>query len=334
MKFGRFALPLALACLFYFDPPMASDAAAPALDRQNAAAQSDASAMRIAAEALDRAAAHRKAPPSTVGPGLPPALRVWLHAGLADARTEKNDVTRAAELRALAASLRMGAALAERRSGAPPAHLTADVRQVLTEPAFRANVSAAPPQKREQSWLGRALQAIAKWWASVMFRVIGAAAGTPVIGNIFAIILITAAAAALAFLVFRIALLIAARRAREPELNLDGMPLTALASADETYDHARAAARSGSYGLAIALLFQAALLALDRSGRVPYDSARTAGEYRRAVRRSVAAAAASFETLARAFTYVAYAQAPAGESDWRAADAAYMSMNVAAADRP
>jgi hypothetical protein len=334
MNFGRFALTVALACSFSVVPPTASGAAAPARDRQNAAAQTDASAMRTAAVALDRAAAHRKAPPSNVAPGLSPALRAWLHAGLADARTEKNAVTRAAELRALAASLRMGATLAERRSGAPPAHLNADVRQVLTEPAFRPNVSTAPPQKREQSWLARALQAIAKWWASVMFRVIGAAAGTPVLGNILAIILITVAAAALAFLVFRIALLIAARRAREPGSSLDGMPLTALASADETYDDARAAARSGSYGLAIALVFQAALLALDRSGRVPYDSARTAGEYRRAVRRSVAAAAASFETLARAFTYVAYAQVPAGESDWHAADAAYMSMTVTAAERP
>jgi hypothetical protein len=290
--------------------------------------------MRTAASALDRAAALRKVPAGPIAPDLPPALGAWLHAGLADARKEKKASNRATDLRALAASLRVGAELADRQSGAEPANLHADVRHVLAEPAFRTNPNAAPPKKAEQSWLGRVLQAIADWWARVMSQVIGAAVGAPFLGNIFAVILITAAAVGLAFLIFRIALLVTARRARESGSIIAGTPLTAQASADETYDDACAAARHGSYGSAIALLFQAALLALDRSGRVPYDSARTAGEYRRAVRRSVAGASTSFDTLARAFTFVAYAQAPAGEHDWRAADAAYASMTVAAAERP
>jgi hypothetical protein len=334
MTYGRIVRTLALACLMTFAVRLASNAAAPTTQRQDGFARADASAMRTAAAALDRAAAKRKAPRNSFASGLPPALGAWLQAGLANARKEKKVSNRAADLRALAASLRMGAELADRRSFAPPAHLSADVKQVLAEPAFRVNANVATSKKPEQSWLGRVLQAIADWWARVMFRLIGAAAGSPAIGNIFAIILITMAALALAFLVFRIVLLITAHRARESGSSLDGTPLAALASADDTYDDARAAARGGSYGLAIALLFQAALLALDHSGRVPYDSARTAGEYRRAVRRGVSAAAASFETLARAFTYVAYAQAPAGENDWRTADAAYASMIVAAAERP
>jgi hypothetical protein len=334
MTDGWIVRTLALACLLLFAVRSESNAAAPTTRYQDSVTRSDASVMRVAAAALDRAAAQRNAPPNSFAPALPPTLRVWLHAGLADARKEKKPSNRAADLRALASSLRVGADLADRRSIAPPAHLVADVKQVLAEPAYRANANVAPSKKPEQSWLGRMLQALADWWARVMYRLIGAAAGTPVIGNIFAIILIIIAALALAFLVFRIALMITAYRARDSGSNLDGTPITALASVDDTYDDARAAARSGSYGLAIALLFQAALLALDRSGRVPYDSARTAGEYRRAVRRGVSAAAASFETLARAFTFVAYAQAPAGENDWRTADAAYASMIVAAAERP
>lgn len=331
MKYGRVACTLALACLFIAAVQTAARAAA-AADEANAIAPNDASAMRSAAAALDRAAVLRKVPAVSVAPDLPPALDSWLQAGLAGARKENRASNRAADLRALAASLRMGAALAARRPVKTPADLRADVRHVLAESAFRANVAAAPPKKTEQSWLGRVLQAIADWWARVMFRAIGAAASTPLLGNIFAIILITAAALALAFLAFRIAMAVVARRARESGSNTAGTLLTANATADEMYDDACAAARSGAFGLAIALLFQAALLALDSSGRVPYDSARTAGEYRRAVRRSVAAAATSFEALARAFTFVAYAEAPAGESDWRAADAAYTSMSVAAAE--
>jgi hypothetical protein len=334
MKHGRIACTLALACLFFTVVDKASAAAAPAVDPQSGIGRADASTMRTAAAALDHAAALRRVPTGNVAPDLSPTLGAWLRAGLADARKEKKASTRTADLRALAASLRVGAQLVDRRSTTPPANLSADVRGVLAEPAFRTNVSAAPPKKREQSWLGRVLQAIAEWWAKVMYRAIGAAATTPAFGNIAAIILITVAALALAYLVYRIAMLFALRRTRESGSSPAGMPLIAHASADETYDAARAAARSGAFSTATALLFQAALLALDRSGRVPYDSARTAGEYRRAVRRSVASAAPSFETLARAFTYVAYAQEPAGESDWRAADAAYLSLSVTAAERP
>jgi hypothetical protein len=322
MTYGRVARTLALVCLFFAAANSASEAAAPTV-----------SAMRGAASALDRAAAHREVPADPLASGLSPQLGAWLRAGLAGARKEKSASTRAADVRALAASLRLGAELTNRPYSTTPVNLNADVRRVLAEPAFRASPTAAP-KKVEQSWLGRVLQAIADWWARVMYRAIGAAAGAPFLGNIFAFILIAVAALALAFLVYRIAMLVSARRARESGLNAAGTPLAVHASADELYDDASAAARRGSYGLAIALLFQAALLALDRSGRVPYDSARTAGEYRRAVRRSVSAASASFETLARAFTFVAYAQAPAGEHDWRAADAAYMSMALAASERP
>ncbi len=332
MNEGRFARTLALACLFVVAVHTASNAATPAARQPNGVMRTDAPAMLAAAAAMERAAKLKQVPTAQAAPDLPPALGAWFSAGLADARKEKKPSERAADLRALATSLRIGAALADRRPVATPANLRADVRQVLAESAFHTNVNAAPPKKPEQSWLGRVLQAIADWWAKVMSRAIDAAAGTPFLGNIFAFILITAAALALAFLVFRIAMAIVARRARASGSNAAGTPLTANASADETYDDACAAARNGLYGLAIALLFQAALLALDRSGRVPYDSARTAGEYRRAVRRSVAAAATSFETLARAFTYVAYAQAPAAESDWRAADAAYASVSATAAE--
>ena len=179
MTYGRIVRTLALACLLTFAVRLASNAAAPTTQRQDGFARADASAMRTAAAALDRAAAKRKAPRNSFASGLPPALGAWLQAGLANARKEKKVSNRAADLRALAASLRMGAELADRRSFAPPAHLSADVKQVLAEPAFRVNANVATSKKPEQSWLGRVLQAIADWWARVMFRLIGAAAGSP-----------------------------------------------------------------------------------------------------------------------------------------------------------
>src|SRR5450755_152858 len=166
-----------------------------------------------------------------------------------------------------------------------------------------------------------------------MGRTLSAAAGIPAIGNILATVLLIAAVVALAFLAYRFALLVVRRGGRRDGSAAAGVPLETAVDADAMYEAARAAARSGSYGNAIALLFNAALIALDRSGRVPYDAARTAGEYRRAVRRNVATASTSFETLARAFTFVAYAQAPAAESDWRAADDAFRCMSLASEPR-
>ncbi|HEY5094835.1 MAG TPA: DUF4129 domain-containing protein [Candidatus Eremiobacteraceae bacterium] len=327
MTYVRVFRALTLTCVLVSMWPPATATTAAARDDANQTGRAEAQALTTAASALDRAATARKFPAQVSDPQISPALGAWLSAGLATARKEKKASVRAADLRTLAASLRVGADLALRAPGPEPKNIVANVRQVLAEPAFRVTVSSNLAVAKKQSWLDALLQRFFDWWGTLMERAFSAAAGVPAIGNITAILLITAAALGLAFLAFRVTMLLVARRARGGGTSEDGTPLAVHAGAEETHDAARAAARDGAYGVAISLLFQAALLALDRSGRVPYDSARTAGEYRRAVRRSVAGAANSFEVLARAFTYAAYAQSPAGESDWRAADAAYASMS-------
>jgi hypothetical protein len=311
----------------------AGAAAAPLGSEADQSARAQAPALKATASALERAAAIGKIPALSIAPAATPALKTWLADGLRSARKEKTSAARRADLRALAASLRNGAELALRARVPAPKNVAADVRLVLAESAFHSDVKHGPAGNRQPSWLDRVVQMFFDWFTKLMARAFTAAAGAPAIGNIAAIVLITAAALALAFLIFRVTMLVVARQARMARSDVAGMPLAKHAGADETYDAACAAARTGSYGLAVALLFQAALLALDSSGRVPYDPARTAGEYRRAVRRSDAGAAGAFETLVRAFTYAAYAQSPAGERDWRDADAAYVSMSFTAVER-
>jgi uncharacterized protein DUF4129 len=334
MKFGSTFGVLALAGSLFIAPVARSQAATSAEAGADQATQLEGSTLRTEAAALDRAAKAGHVPVASEVSLVSPALGPWLAAGLGAARKEKSAAARIADVRSMAASLRIEADLADRAARASqPVHLGDNVHQVLAQPDFRTPVRPGAARPRQQTWLERMLTSLSDWWSRLLVRAFTAAAGVPAIGNFVAFALVAAAAVALAFLIFRIASFVMARRVRRGRINVDGTPLTDHPSADETYSTARAAARDGLYALAIALLFQAALLALDRSGSIPYDSARTAGEYRRAVRRSVAGAAAPFETLVRAFTYAAYAETPAGESDWRAADAAYASMSLSSSGR-
>ncbi|HKW45428.1 MAG TPA: DUF4129 domain-containing protein [Candidatus Eremiobacteraceae bacterium] len=290
------------------------------------------SELRAIASALDTAASHKTMPAATDMRATSPALDTWIAANLAAARKEKNAAARAADLRAVAASLRNAAGLASRSYPSEPKHLSSDVATILAEPAFRTAPQSRPAAKTEPSWFARMWLAFLTWWGKLLGHAFVAAANTPIFGNIAAFVLLILAPLILLILIIRIAMVMAARPRRARGPTADGTPLEVFTTAGETYDAACAAARRGAFGLAIALLFQAALVALDRSGRVPYDSARTAGEYRRAVRRSAAGMAGPFEALSKAFTYVAYAEAPADESDWRAADAAFASMSFGPAD--
>jgi len=129
-------------------------------------------------------------------------------------------------------------------------------------------------------------------------------------------------AVVLVFVATRLARYLMARRriARDEDA---GELLAQTTPADELVRAARAAATRADYALAISLLFRAALRRLDAGGIVDYDAARTAGEYRRAVRRACAPAASPFDVLALAFTLATYAQRPVAEGDWTAAGDAY-----------
>lgn len=333
MTDSRIARTLLLACALIFAWLPAAATASQLGGSADPANRAQALNLRSGASALDRAAAAGKIPDASLLSSVSPALKPWLGAGLTAARKQKSARSRAADLRAMAVSLRNGADIALREPVAAPKDIAADARAVLAEPAFRTAVTSVPAVKKQQTWLERIWQSFIEWWGKVLGRAFTAASRAPVFGNIAAFVLIAAAAIALAFLIFRVTMLLLARRALANASAVDGTPLEARAGTAETYDAACAAARAGSYGSAIALLFQAALFALDKSGSVPYDSARTAGEYRRAVRRTVAGMSGPFDILVRAFTDVAYAQSPAGEADWRAAAAAYDSISLTAAVR-
>ncbi len=185
----------------------------------------------------------------------------------------------------------------------------------------------------QKTWWQRFLE----WLAGLFDRLFGglfaAAAGAPPwVGKL----IVYATLAALAVLIVYVATRLARYLLRTRPVAIDedeGELLAHRASAPELLDMARAAARAGEHARAISLLFRAALRRLDASGVIPYDAARTAGEYRRAVRKSCTVAAAPFDALAHTFTLATYAQAPVAESDWYTADAAYKSFEPVVAER-
>jgi uncharacterized protein DUF4129 len=275
------------------------------------------------AATLDRAAA-RKNPARSDVPvvRLSGNLEAWLTAGLDAARSEKKPRDRARDLSALAASLRRAAALERAASISTPRDVGATVKKILSDPAY-AVAHAAPPQQQKESWLEILLKRLAELWSKFLGRAAASGSTSVALGDIIAIIAVAAAAAALVYLIVRVALMLVARRARQRGEERIGAEIETPGDPDASYAAARLAASEGSYGRAVALLFQAALVVLDRSGRVAYDPARTAGEYRRAVRQTDARAASPFDELARAFTDVAYADKNATEREWMSADASY-----------
>jgi Domain of unknown function (DUF4129) len=86
---------------------------------------------------------------------------------------------------------------------------------------------------------------------------------------------------------------------------------------------AAAAYARGEFGRAIALLFRAALFALDRAAIVAFDASRTPGEYRRVVRRTLPAQAPPFDDLSQRFVQASFGAAASRPQDYDAAEAAY-----------
>jgi hypothetical protein len=275
------------------------------------------------AATIDRAAARKNPSRADI-----PAVRVsgnlepWLAAGLDAARAEKKPKDRARDLSALAASLRRADALETAASIAAPRDVGAVVKKILSDPVY-AVAHGAPPAPKRESWLDLLLKRLAELWSKFLGRAAESGSASAAFGDIIAIIAVAAAAAALVYLIVRVALMLVARRARRRGEERIGTEIATLGDPDQSYAAASRAASEGSYGRAVALLFQAALVVLDRSGRVAYDPARTAGEYRRAVRQTATRAASPFDELARAFTDVAYADKNATEREWMSADASY-----------
>ena len=292
-----------------------------------------ASSLVAAAQQLEHAANAGTAvppvhlPPAPLGgpPRFSPSLDDWLQRCLDAARKTASRKVRAAQLRAVASSLRYVAAQARGAgsSAAPKTDVAAAVRSILAQPAYNA-LQTKPAQAPPPTIWERILQWIGDKLNELFGRIASATQSVPVLGEIIGYALIAAAIAGLAFVGYRIARRLAARRTTRPEGVGEALP--AQANADALYGLALERARDGDAGQAVALAYQAALVLLDRSDRVEYDASRTAGEYRRIVARRTPSIASFFDALARLFVAAAFGDARLGDADWRRASTAFVDM--------
>jgi hypothetical protein len=260
-------------------------------------------------------------PPAPL-PGPPrysPSVDDWLQASLRSARSDPKH-----ELYPIARSLRFLAGDGETltAASAPRVDAKTEARQILAGRAYN-RVTSGPAPPRSPSLFERIFDWLGEQFAKLLQGISKAAAAAPFLGKLFTVIIIGLAVFALAAVGFRLAQGLSMRK--RPTFDA-GELLERPASADEFLAGAQAAAARGDFAKAVSLLFGATLMLLDRSDKIPYDPARTAGEYRRLVRRAAAPIASPFDTLARVFTLAAYADAPVGPEDWQAAQTSYRSL--------
>ena len=185
-------------------------------------------------------------------------------------------------------------------------------RAILAEPRFRGvQGDAGGP-----TWWDR----LSDWFARLMRALIGPFVDKhgdllTVVGVVFAVALLLGVVVALVLLLERFApgLRRGAGRARGPEAHA----LSAGQDAATLRARARAAATAGRFREAAALLWAAALRALDERGRVRFDAARTPSEWRRAVRDP------AFDALARDAVVALFGAASPDAAVLARMDAAY-----------
>ena len=102
--------------------------------------------------------------------------------------------------------------------------------------------------------------------------------------------------------------------------------LAAERTPEELHEEATRIAASGDYAHAISLIFRAALLLLDRAGIVPFDPARTPGEYRRAVRTVLQRGSVAFDDVSGRFVWCAFGGHPAQRDDFEATERSYAAL--------
>lgn len=263
-------------------------------------------------------------PPAPL-PGPPrfsPSLDEWLQAGLVAANGERNNKERAKELRALAAALRRASVETERAANTvgPPADPARTARLILSQPEYQNKATKPAPPHQKTLW-ERFLDWLARLFGELLSALSNAAGGSKPFGVIVAVVLIVAALTTIGLVSYRLARYFTGLR--RPKLSGAGEMLPPALDAESLEAAAREHARAGRFAAAIACLFRAGLIVLARAGSVAFDASRTAGEYRRAVRRAVPAASPSFDAIAGAFTIAAYAQTPIASEDWTATLSAY-----------
>ena len=174
-------------------------------------------------------------------------------------------------------------------------------RSILSDRRFGGQTSGKEPEKtlwaRVLQWIGDRL--------SEIFHGIGRVLGSDNPWNVaIAITISVAIALALGYLVYTLVSRYAHARSNALRHGVyANQRLAREHTAADLRNAAFAAARAGRYREAAALMFGSAVRALDELGRVPYDAARTPGEYRRLVRNP------DFDTLANGAVVAIFAPA-------------------------
>jgi hypothetical protein len=194
-------------------------------------------------------------------------------------------------------------------------------RSIVAQPAYRiAPSSSAPPAESLLQalldYLGHVLKPFFDWLH-------GAAGSAKPFGLGLGLLLLALALGLVAFAIVRILNALTGVRGGRGTIHARRAgALPTARSAAEWRALAERAAAAADYASAVAALFSAALAALDERALVPFDAARTPGEYRRLLRRAAASAGRPFDVLADGFVRAAFADEPVDADDYtRALDA-------------
>lgn len=210
-------------------------------------------------------------------------------------------------------------------SGTPPHDPAALARDILAQPRFRVRVQAPPAR----TWWDVLRQWLGDRWNQLLDAFahhVRVGRGTSVAAGD---VLIVAIIAVVVFAAVRL-LLTMARESAGAGAQIVSLPHNA--DARELHAAAQLAAEDGAYAKAIALIFRAALAALDARGALRDDPARTVNECRGDVRARAAHLSASFDVIAKAFTAAVYAEDRVTLAQWADAERAYERVAVPQGD--
>jgi hypothetical protein len=200
------------------------------------------------------------------------------------------------------------------------------IRAILAQKAFEGSQATPIPESPLARFVDYLLRAIGDAMHRIFPHAVPAATSRAAASSVVFI----AAVIAIAYLGYRVLRIVDARRARRVSLPSAAAQAAATATRHSLLQDAAAAAGAGDYARAIALLFRAALLDLDGGALVPFDPARTPGEYRRLVRRAAATASAPFDDLAARFIRATFGAQPPQATDYDRAREAYSAFAAAA----
>ena len=249
------------------------------------------------------------------------SIDTWAQSELRRIASERSSAVQARELHDLAQALRRAAS--EETGSTPSTEPQALAASILAQRSY-AHEETKPAPAPQETLLHKILRKLGILVQQLEQAVFGAAVAVPAFGRILVIMFMVVVAAAAVYLIYLLITIIVRRERRTRPAT--GTPLAPLIHPETLYEQAKTAARHGHYAQAVALLFQASLHVLDQFGKLPYDASLTPGEYRRAVRRSVAAAGDPFDQIAKTFVLAAFAQRSITLTDFAAADQAYRTL--------